>query len=53
MTGNNQGTAVAQGHHPLFGQPHSGEEGPIAESERTRREAEFRGAPAWPAGAAN
>jgi predicted PurR-regulated permease PerM len=35
VAGNNLGTAVGEGHHPLIGQPHESEEGPIAEAERT------------------
>ena len=35
MAGSNLGTAVGEGHHPLIGQPHESEEGPIAEAERT------------------
>ena len=35
MAGNNLETAVGEGHHPLIGQPHESEEGPIAEAERT------------------
>jgi predicted PurR-regulated permease PerM len=32
---NNLETAVGEGHHPLVGQPHEDNEGPIAEAERT------------------
>jgi len=35
VAGSNLGTAVGEGHHPLIGQPHESEEGPIAEAERT------------------
>jgi predicted PurR-regulated permease PerM len=50
VAGNNLEIAVGEGHHPLIGQPHEDNEGPIAEAERTAAKLSSDARPLGPLG---